>query len=883
MDLDLKTLINKLNLTCRKGLEEAANLCVTQTNYNVEIEHLLLKILDNEETDLHRILRYYEIDQDKVIRELTTAMETFKRGNSRTPALSPQITSLLQDSWVISSLHLGGAAIRSGPMVLAMLDDDELRGMLVDSCPVLLQLPRETLRKDLKELIKGTGEDANPAPPLSDSGVVQTREGNGTALVATETPALDQYTIDLTDQARKGNLDPIQGRDFEIRQIVDILMRRRQNNPILTGEAGVGKTAVVEGFALRVAHGDVPPQLQRIAIHTLDLGLLLAGAGVKGEFENRLKTVIAEVTGSPTPIILFIDEAHTMIGAGGPAGQGDAANLLKPALARGEMRTIAATTWSEYKKYIEKDPALVRRFQVVKVEEPDESKAIDMLRGTVETLERHHAVRILDEAVRSAVILSQRYISGRQLPDKAISVLDTACARVTIGQNSPPSELEDVTRRLDLLSIEMGILEREQNTGESHGDRLSQLAKEHEELEIQRQVLEDRWSQEQATFLRIRAVEQDLMDIVDDEIPGRNRLQAELRSLKEELAALQVRTLMVPVWVDARVVAAVISGWTGIPIGKMQTDDIRTVLTLQDQMAQRIIGQDHALDIICRRIRTSHADLDDPEKPVGVFLLVGPSGIGKTETALTLADLLYGGERNMVTINMSEYQEAHTVSGLKGAPPGYVGYGQGGVLTEAVRRNPYCVILLDEIEKAHPDVLELFYQVFDKGILEDGEGVQVDFKHAIILMTSNVGSATIQQACSNGTSSLDVDSLVSKIRPDLLECFKPAFLGRLVVAPYYTLGDHIIQNIVTLKLKKIQTRFQQHHQTALTYHDDLVQVITARCTEVDSGARVIDQILTQNLLPELSGKILERMADGDTITALHIAVDPSGGFIFKMA
>ena len=911
MNFDLKTLIGKLSPTCREGLETAAQLCVVQTHYNVEIEHYLLKLLDVSNSDIQRVLRHYDVDPAPVSRELTRTLDRFKRGNSRTPALSPHILELIQEAWLLSSIQLGEDRVRSGALFLAMLDHDALRGVILESAPSLRMIPRESLRQDILKLIRTSVEAVEAG---LESGVTTlSRPSGSSSPERSKTPALDQYTIDLTAQARAGKIDPIRGRDFEIRQIIDILTRRRQNNPILTGEAGVGKTAVVEGFARRVVQGDIPPSLRNISVRTLDLGLLQAGAGVKGEFENRLKSVISEVKASPQPIILFIDEAHTLIGAGGQAGQGDAANLLKPALARGELRTIAATTWSEYKKYFEKDAALTRRFQVIRVEEPTEEVAEEMLRGVVENLERHHGVRILDEAVKDAVRLSHRYISGRQLPDKAISVLDTACARVAIGQNGTPATVEDAVRRIEGLEQEIAILKREQTSGQHHVPRIEELAEALKRAEGARKRVEARWQKELHIVTKIRELEQEQWVSLKEEgedsglsdsalqgelsrlkndmkgLPGgaedvdrlnRVVLQGELARLKKELKLLQGDDPMVPTCVDSTIVASVVSGWTGIPVGKMLTDEINSILKLKEKMMERIVGQSQALEAISRRIRTSRADLVDPAKPVGVFLLVGPSGVGKTETAVTLAELLYGGERNMIVVNMSEYQEAHTVSSLKGAPPGYVGYGKGGVLTEAVRRNPYSVVLLDEVEKAHPDVMELFYQVFDKGTLEDGEGVSVDFKNTIIILTSNVGTEMIMQVCRGAAARPDPENLVELVRPALLKHFKPAFLGRLVTVPYYPLGDREIRDIVKLKLGKIQQRFRENHRSELSYHEDLVAAVAARCAEVDSGARNIDHLLTNTLLPEISAEILEHMARGESFSGVHISLDSDGGFVY---
>ena len=711
-----------------------------------------------------------------------------------------------------------------------------------------------------------------------------------------KTPALDQYTIDLTARARQGDIDPVLGRDFEIRQLVDILTRRRQNNPILTGEAGVGKTAVVEGLALRIVAGDVPPPLRNVSLRGLDLGLLQAGAGVRGEFENRLKAVIAEVKASPQPIILFIDEAHTMIGAGGQAGQGDAANLLKPALARGELRTVAATTWSEYKKYFEKDAALARRFQVVKVEEPTEAQAVIMMRGLVATLEQHHNVRILDEAMEAAVRLSHRYISGRQLPDKAVSILDTACARVALGQVATPPAVEDCHRQIAHMETEIGILERESLTGGDYRERLAELAEAKTTAVSRLAELEARWEEERRLVGALRDIRDQLEAHaaqaragVGDKADGQlspeevERRQAELARLNAELAALQGEAPLVQVCVDAQTIAEVVSGWTGIPVGKMVKDEIRTVLSLAQLLEKRIIGQAHALEAISQRIRTARAQLEDPRRPIGVFLLVGPSGVGKTETALALADTLYGGEHNMVTINMSEYQEAHTVSGLKGSPPGYVGYGEGGILTEAVRRKPYSVVLLDEMEKAHPDVMELFYQVFDRGMLEDAEGREVDFKNTLILLTSNVGTDTIMKLCADPDTRPDPEGLVEALRPELLKAFKPAFLGRLIVVPYYPITDDVMHKIIELQLGRIRTRLLENNRTQFSYDDALVSAIARRCTEVESGARNVDHILTRTLLPEVAREFLARLAAGETITKVHVAVDAEGGLQYEMA
>jgi type VI secretion system protein VasG len=859
MSSELRSLIGKLNPICKRALETAAALCVAQTHYNVEVEHLLLKLLELPATDVAPVFRYFGIEVNDVTRQLTQAIDKFDRGNSRTPAMSPHILLLLREAWSLSTLHLEAEAIRSGALLLALYENETLRTIIHESCPLLAKISRESLREGLRDLIRDSAEEtAGPSAPGERESATPARESPSTAL--------DKYTIDLTAEAREGKIDPIRGRDAEIRQVIDILTRRRQNNPILVGDAGVGKTAVAEGFALRVAAGQVPEPLRNISLRGLDLGLLQAGAGVKGEFEERLKSVIAEVKGAKKPVILFIDEAHTLIGAGGAAGQGDAANLLKPALARGELRTIAATTWSEYKKYFEKDPALTRRFQLVKVEEPDEEAALDMLRGLAPHLEKHHRVRILDEAVRSSVQLSHRYLAERRLPDKAIGVLDTASARVALAQDGTPALIEDLDRRIRIAEADLDVKKRE---GDKPGRGLlaAELETEIGTLHVERTSASERWTKERELVAKIRAVEGDGKD------PN------ELADLIEQLDTLQGPEPMVPLHVDSRTIASVVSGWTGIPVGRMLADEIRSVLTLKERLAERIVGQPQALDAICRRISTSRASLEDPAKPKGVFLLVGPTGVGKTETALTLADVLYGGERNLISFNMSEFQEAHSVATLKGAPPGYVGYGKGGVLTEAVRRRPWSAVLLDEIEKAHPDVVDLFYQVFDKGVLEDGEGVPVDFRHTVIILTSNTGSEVIAEACRNTSAEKrDVDAIVEALRPELMRRFRPALLARLVIVPYYSLRKREVVRIVELKLQSVQRRVRENHNAELTYDPNLVQSLADRC-DPESGAREIDRILTQTLLPELSTRILERMANGVSFSKIHISVDDMGRFI----
>jgi type VI secretion system protein VasG len=881
-------LVNKLNPTCRRALEGAAGLCLSRTNYNVEIEHWLLKLLEPADTDLARILRQYDIDTARLSRELTRTLDGLKTGNARAPALSPEIMDLMREAWVLASLEFGAARVRSGHLLTALLTDRTLAGRARAGSAELGRVPANRLAEEARLLMAGSAEDEGDiAEPTAAA------PGTPGPAAGSKTPALDQFTLNLTERARKGEIDPVIGRDFEIRQVIDILTRRRQNNPILTGEAGVGKTAVVEGFALRVVAGDVPPPLRNVAVRTLDLGLLQAGAGVKGEFENRLKSVIAEVKASPQPVILFIDEAHTIIGAGGAPGQGDAANLLKPALARGELRTIAATTWAEYKKYFESDAALKRRFQVVKVDEPDPDKALRMMRGLGATLEKHHKVRILDEALEDAVRLSHRYISDRQLPDKSVSLLDTACARVALGQSAVPAAVEDCRREIEHLDVEIGILEREGAVGGAHGPRLQELTERRQAAQVRREELEKRWAEEKRLVGEIQQMRAKLeghaaagragekaeakLSPADEE-----RCRADLARLTHELRKLQGETPLVQPVVDRQSVAAVVSGWTGIPVGQMVLDEIKTVLALHDKLEDRVVGQSHALEAIAQRIRTARANLVDPRRPIGVFLLVGPSGVGKTETALALADILYGGDRNMVIINMSEYKEEHKISRLTGSAPGYVGYGEGGVLTEAVRRKPYSIVLLDEVEKANPAVQEIFYQVFDKGTLQDDKGTEVDFKNTIILLTSNVGTDTIMKVCADPDTRPDAEGLAAVLRRDLLQAFKPALLGRLTVVPYFPLSDEVLRQIIRLQLGRIGERARANHQAAFTYDDALVETVAGRCKEVESGARNVDHILTGTLLPELSRQFLTRMAEGNPVARVHVGVGGDGQFVYRL-
>ncbi|MGA7523375.1 MAG: type VI secretion system ATPase TssH [Acidobacteriaceae bacterium] len=910
MGLNLKALIGKLNDPTRSALEGAAGLCLSRTHYDVEVEHFLTKLLDSTSGDLAAIIRHFELDRSRLTAELTRSLDKLKSGNARTPAISPTLLKMLTVAWTIGSIDFGASQVRGAFAVLALVSDEELSRLIHEVSSELRKINPDTLRRDLLAIVALSNETAAAADTLMPGEAGRPATGR--------TPNLDQYTVDLTGNARKGKIDPVLGRDPEIRQIIDILTRRRQNNPILTGEAGVGKTAVVEGFALRVAQGDIPPTLRNVQVRTLDLALLQAGAGVKGEFENRLKGLIEEVKASTVPVILFIDEAHTMIGAGGQAGQNDAANLLKPALARGELRTIAATTWSEYKKYFEKDAALARRFQVVKVEEPSEAQCAIMMRGLVAPLEKHHNVRILDEAVFASVRLTHRYLAGRQLPDKAVSILDTACARLALGQNTTPPALEDLHRQIDALAVRKRILEREEAVGADHGEGLAEIAAQQEKAEEQLIFLQSRWDRERELVGKIRnlrdrletgpshegggspakavasraAAKQNVQvqmantavavaePPADDAISALAATKEELRALEAELSALQGETGLIRVCVDAQTVGEVLSAWTGIPAGKMLKDEIAAILALQQHLAKRVIGQDHAMEIIGQRVQTSRASLDDPNKPVGVFMLVGPSGVGKTETALALSDLLYGGEHNLITINMSEFQEPHTVSTLKGSPPGYVGYGEGGVLTEAVRRRPYSVVLLDEVEKAHPDVLELFFQVFDKGVMEDGEGREIDFRNTIILLTTNACTDQLMKLVADPETAPGPRALVDTIKPELNRIFKPAFLGRMVIIPYYPVRDEALKQIIRLKLGKIQRRLLDNHQVSLSYDDVFLETVANRCTEVESGARNVDNILTNSLLPDISRKILGGMAGGERFQAIRVTVDESGEFAY---
>jgi len=891
--IDLKSLVGKLNESCRTALEGAAGICMTRTHYNVEVEHWLLKLLEIPDSDITALLEKFEISPGKLVADLNKELDRIKSGNTRPPALSPTIVDLAKSAWMLASIEYNHPQATSAHILAALLLDDSLRHSTEISAGELKKIAPESLRAVLPSIIGSTSESVNVG--VGDTSVSE----GGIPTGPSSTPSLDKFTINLTAEAKSGKIDSILGRDEEIRQIIDILTRRRQNNPILTGEAGVGKTAVVEGFALRIASGDVPDTLKNVTVRSLDLGLLQAGASVKGEFENRLKSVIAEVKASPEPIIMFIDEAHTLIGAGGKEGQGDAANLLKPALARGELRTIAATTWAEYKKYFERDPALTRRFQVVKIEEPDEAKAIDMMRAISIMLANHHGVRIMDEAIVESVKLSSRYITARQLPDKSVSLLDTACARVSLSQSATPAAVEDTRRRITQCEVNITSLERENATMGNCDDRIAELNSRKSRLEAELEVQQTQWDLEKEKVEQIHLLQGKIEDdfhaqklsdeeAAKDDAPQklddaeRETIKADLHRLMDELAEAQGEEPLIQVNVDGQAIAEVVANWTGIPVGKMVSDEINTILNLKGILGERIIGQNHALEAIAQAIRTSRAGLTDIRKPVGVFFLVGPSGVGKTETALALADLLFGGEQNITTINMSEFKEEHKVSMLLGSPPGYVGFGEGGVLTEAVRRKPYSVILLDEMEKAHTGVQDIFYNLLDKGTIKDGEGRDIDFRNTVIIMTSNAGEEHIRAMCAASEELPEPDVLLDNFRPQLLKHFKPAFIGRTTVIPYYPLSDEDLLKICTLNMKRIEKRVKRHYDAAFSYDEELMLHIVARSQEVDTGARNIENILTRTMLPELASECLSRMANNEEISKIHVSVDEDGKFAYTI-
>jgi type VI secretion system protein VasG len=905
-EISRSALFGKLDRLAYKAVESATVFCKLRGNPYVELVHWIQQILNTPDSDLHRIVRHFELDSSRLAKDITESLDRLPRGATAITDFSPHLENAVERGWVYSTLMFGEPRVRTGHLLVGMLKTSSLRNALVAMSRQFEAVKVDDLTQDFDRIVRGSPEDKLSASDGSSLAAPGEASGAMAPAPLGKQEALKRFATDLTERARKGEIDPVTGRDEEIRQIVDILMRRRQNNPILTGEAGVGKTAVVEGFATRLVRGDVPPALQDVSLFTLDIGLLQAGASMKGEFENRLRQVIEDVQSSPRPIILFVDEAHTLIGAGGAQGTGDAANLLKPALARGTLRTIAATTWAEYKKYIEKDPALTRRFQVVQVAEPSEHKAILMVRGVASALEKHHRVQVLDEAIEAAVRLSHRYIPARQLPDKAVGLLDTACARVAVSQHAVPPALEDSRRTIEALQIELEIIGREEAVGIDASARRTAAAGKLAASEQRRSELDQRWQAEREVVDRILAIRASLrkggeaVEGTGSKLEGaaqsqaagetpsaeqlspeeRAKLLAELSTLHAKLTELQGESPLILPSVDERAVASVVQDWTGVPVGRMVKNELEAVLKLADTLNQRVIGQRHALEMIAKRIQTSRARLDNPNKPIGVFMLCGPSGVGKTETALALAEALYGGEQNVITINMSEFQEAHTVSTLKGSPPGYVGYGEGGVLTEAVRRRPYSVVLLDEVEKAHSDVHELFFQVFDKGWMEDGEGRRIDFKNTIILLTSNVGTELIMQMCKDPELMPEPEGIAKALREPLLKRFPAALLGRLVVIPYYPLSDEMLGNIARLQLDRIDKRVAEHHKIPFAYDDEAVRLIVSRCTEVESGGRMIDAILTNTVLPAISREFLTRAMAGAPLKGIRLAVE-GGDFAYR--
>lgn len=885
-------LFGKLNKLGYQAVESATVFCKMRGNPYVELVHWLHQILNGQDNDMLRIVKHYDLDPGRIATEMTRALDALPRGASTISDLSDHLMDAMERGWVWGSLLYSSSQVRTGYLMLGMLKTPALRNILATISPELAKIKADDLAENFHEITDGSPEDRlSPQDGSQTGGGATPGEASGAMSPAAmgKGEALEQFCTDLTEQARNGEIDPIVGRDEEIRQIVDILMRRRQNNPILTGEAGVGKTAVVEGFAMRIARGDVPPALQDVRLLALDVGLLQAGASMKGEFENRLRQVIDEVQASPVPIVMFVDETHTLVGAGGAAGTGDAANLLKPALARGTLRTIGATTWAEYKKHIEKDPALTRRFQVVHVEEPDIPKAILMMRGIASMLENHHKVQVLDEGIEAAVTLSARYIPARQLPDKSVSLLDTACARVAVSQHAVPAAVDDSQRRIEALTTELEIIGRDESAGFDVTDRRAAVSAARDAEQERLTELTARWDQEKAAVEKILGLRAKLREgnapvdtpVVAEGEEGvtsplseedRAALFAELKQANKDLEDIQGDSPLILPIVDHQAVASVVGDWTGIPVGRMVKDELATILNLEQHLAKRVIGQDHAMKMIAKRIQTSRAGLDNPSKPIGVFMLAGTSGVGKTETALALAEVLYGGEQNVITINMSEYQEAHTVSSLKGAPPGYVGYGEGGVLTEAVRRKPYSVVLLDEVEKAHPDVHEIFFQVFDKGVMEDGEGRVIDFKNTLILLTTNAGTDMIMDLCSDPDLMPEPEGIAKALREPLLKIFPPALLGRLVTIPYYPLSPDMIAQITRLQLGRIKKRVEQAHGVPFSYSDAVVDEIVNRCQELESGGRMIDAIVTNTMLPDISNEFLRRMMEGNPVEKVAIDV-----------
>jgi type VI secretion system protein VasG len=884
-EISRTALFGRLNPASLKAVETATGFCKMRGNPYVELVHWLHILVQDPRNDLAAIRTAFGLDDTKLTKETVAALDSLPRGATAISDFSPQIEETIEKGWLYASLQFGASRVRTGHLLFGILKTPNLRNALFSISGEWRKVQVEKLGAEFENVVRSSTETTqhDTGPGAVGGGADGDAGMDGGPVAAGE--ALVKFSVDLTAKARAGEIDTIVGRDMEIRQVIDILLRRRQNNPILVGEAGVGKTAVVEGFAKRIVDGDVPPSLQGVTLRALDIGLMQAGASVKGEFEKRLRQVIDEVESSPTPVVLFIDEAHTLIGAGGQAGTGDAANLLKPALARGRLRTIAATTYAEYRQYFEKDPALTRRFQTVDVGEPETPKAINMIRSVAPMMEKHHNVVVLDEAVAASVVLSQRYVPARQLPDKAVSLLDTACARVAVSQHATPAQVEDRRRRVELLEVEREVVSRETSSQYRKDDRLEKIDEELVDARAALDAITIKWDAEKVALEKMIAVRKALTDardaVEDGEPADEAALKADLDSAIAAMAEAQGDSPMVFGVVDQDAVASVVGDWTGIPIGRMVKDEIQSVLTIADKLKARVVGQDHAMDAIAKRIQTSRAKLDNPNKPVGVFMLCGPSGVGKTETAHALSELLFSGDESMIVINMSEFQEAHTVSTLKGAPAGYVGYGQGGVLTEAVRRRPYSVVLLDEVEKAHPDVHEMFFQVFDKGFMNDAEGRFIDFKNTLILLTSNAGTDLVMSMCEDEEMKPDPEALATALRPELLKVFPPALLGRLLVLPYFPLSPAMLGGIVKLQLDRIKKRVWENHKIKFDYGQDVIDLIVSRCNEVASGGRMIDAILTNTMLPEMSIALLERQISGEEVSAVTVTAGPNGfGYAF---
>ena len=882
----LKTLLGRLHDFSAHALEAAAEFAAARTHYEVTIEHMVIKLLEEGEGDADRIFAHFRVDVDELWQGMLENLSRQRAGNTGKPAFSPLLFQWLEKAWTAASLHYGLECIRGVALVDALV---ELAPVLPGTAFLALEkVNLDTLRAEHRTILEGSRESAwtRPAPRPAEAGRPRTRaragDGGRGRRGQGDGSALARFTEDLTAKAAEGGIDPVLGRDDEIRLMVDILSRRRKNNPILVGDPGVGKTAVVEGLALRLAEGSVPEALKGVRLHTLDLGLLQAGAGVKGEFEKRLRQVIDEVKSSPVPVILFIDEAHTLIGAGGEAGMSDAANLLKPALARGELRTVAATTWSEYKKYFERDAALERRFQLVKVDEPSEENAMVMLHGLKDRYQRHHGILITDDAIEAAVRLSSRYINGRYLPDKAIDLLDTAAARIRMGQAARPAEVEAAESHAAHLERRLAHLRAEREHGLPVDDRLVQaLETDLEETRRRLQECQAQWEAEQELVSCIREHGQAVID-------GRGTGEgdgARAREVRERLQDLQGEVPLVQPEVNADAVARVISDWTGIPVGRMVRDDLAALTRFEERIGARVVGQDEAIAAIARAVRAARAGLKSSDSPMGVFLLAGPSGVGKTETARAIAEELFGGERFLITINMSEYQEAHTVSQLKGSPPGYVGYGEGGVLTEAVRQRPYSVVLLDEVEKAHPDVMNLFYQVFDRGFMRDGEGREIDFKNTIIIMTSNLGAEEITALCSPPEDEAEDAAawtppgnaeLIAAVQPVLLRHFAPALLGRMQVVPYRPLDEEALASVVALKLDQVARRLEDAHDMEFRVQREVLAHLAARGRQTETGARFVNALVDQQLLPEIARSLLQYMAEDDMPDVLTLELNDEG-------